>query len=173
MDLGQAATAKLRSLYTEHVLPDGFLALWNNGVGRLCHLLLADQDPIEERPRLVALFVKWIITNLLKVDSSPTLSRFFTFRNCTDCMLTMSLIDMPRHAIQVRSVKPRQENQKRFKNVQALFKHPEAPQTFRTKSLTFQLTGGVEAMVSQVPNTVQPPPMVRLSRNEAAECVDT
>ena len=88
-------------------------------------------------------------------------------------MLAMSLIDMPRHAIRVRSVKPRQENQKRLKQIHYFFKHPEAPQTLRYTSLSFQLTGGVEAMVSQVPKTGQPPPMMRLCKNGAKELVDS
>ena len=66
-------------------------------------------------------------------------------------MLTMELIGMPSHAFQVRSVKPRKENQKRLRNVKAFFEHTEAPQTLRRTSLAFQLTGGVEAMVSEIP----------------------
>ena len=120
---------------------------------------------------MVAKFVQWIVKHLLHVDSSPTLSRFFTFRDCTDRMLTMLLIGMPAHALKVRGVKPRKENQKRLGNVLLFFKHPEAPQALRRISLTFQLTGGVEAMVSEmqaircvIPAAGKTPPLVRLCR---------
>ena len=83
----------------------------------MCHVVRADQDLVAERPRLVAMFVKCIVAHLLHVDSAPTVSRFFTLRDCTDRMLTMELIGMPSHAFRVRSVVPRKENQKRLKNV--------------------------------------------------------
>ena len=108
-----AATTALETLYTQHVFPQGMLDLWNNGLGAMRHRLKPGGDPVEERPRVVNLLVQWIVGHLLHVDSHPTLTRFFTFRGCTDRMLTMSLIDMPRHAFKVRSIKPRKENQKR------------------------------------------------------------
>ena len=89
------------------------LALWNNGLGTMRHRLKLGEDPVEERPRVVNLFVQWVVKHLLHVDSHPTLSRFFTFRGCTDRMLTMLLIGMPRDVLKVRSIKPRKENQKR------------------------------------------------------------
>ena len=82
-------------------------------------------------------------------------------------MLAMELIGMPSHAFQVRSAKPRKENQKHLGNFKAFFNHTEAPRTLRRTSLTFQLTGGVEAMVSEVPAAGKPLPMVRLCKNEA------
>ena len=95
------------ALYTEHVLPDEMLALWNNGCNRrLCLVLPANQDPDAERPRVVLMFVKWLAKHLLHVDSSPTLSRFFTFRDCADRMLTMVLLGVPSHAFRLRKVKP-------------------------------------------------------------------
>ena len=163
----QAETARMQLLYTTHVLPDELLTLWNNGLRRMCHVLDAGQDPKTERPRVVALFVQWIVKHLLHVDSRPILTRFFTFRNCTDRMFTMGLIGAPSHVFQVRSIKPRKENQKRLRIVKAFFNHEEAPQTLRRTSLAFQLTGGVEAMVSEVPAPGKTPPVVRLCRNEA------
>ena len=162
----------MRKLYTAHVLPDGLIALWNNGIRDLCHVLPAGQDPVEERPRLVAAFATWIVQNCLHVDTNPTLSRFFTFRDCTDRMLTMELIGMPSHAFQVRSVVPRKENQKRLKNVVHFYGHGEASQLLRRTNLTFQLTGGVEALVSEVPKPGQPPPMVRLCQHAATHIVE-
>ena len=70
-----------------------------------------------ERPRVVKLMVDWLVKHLLLVDGSPTLSRFFTFRDKTDAMLLMVLLGMPPQAFTLRSVKPREENQKRMKNV--------------------------------------------------------
>ena len=148
------------------------LALWNNGCNRrLCHVLPANQDPDTERPRVVLMFVKWLVNHLLHVDSSPTLSRFFTFRGCTDRMLTMVLLGVPSHAFKLQKAKPRKESQKRLKNVHSFFKHAEADQLLRRTSLPFQLTGGVEALVSSLYKAGEPPPMVRLCRNEATTLV--
>ena len=171
--IGKAATAKLRQLYGEHVLPDSFLALWNNGCRRLSHVIPADRDPVAERPRVAKLMMQWLVTNLLQVDGCPTLTRFFSFRNKTDAMLVMVLLDMPQHAIRIRSggPVPREENRKRMENVHAFFKKEEAWQLLRRVSIGFQLTGGVEALVSRVPaencSAATPPPIVRLCRGEA------
>ena len=51
----------MQLLYTTHVLPDELLTLWNNGLRRMCHVLDAGQDPKTERPRVVALFVQFIV----------------------------------------------------------------------------------------------------------------
>ena len=170
---GIAAAKALQTLYTEHVVPSRMLALWNNGLGSLRHRLLTPgQDPDEERPRVVNDFVQWIVKHLLHVDSHPTLSRFFTFRGCIDRMMTMSLIDMPQNAFKVRSMKPRQENQKRLRAVEAFFKHAEAPQLLRRTCLAFQLTGGVEAMVSANPTTGEVPTLVRLARGDAHQLLE-
>ena len=108
------AMARMQKMYTTHVIPDELVALWNNGLGRLCHVVRDGQNPLEERPRLVVAFVQFIVRFLLIVDSSPTLSRFFTFRSCGARMLTMYLLGIPEHVLQVRGVKPRKENQKRL-----------------------------------------------------------
>ena len=81
------------------------LALWNNGIEKLSHVVRACEDPVEQRPRLVREFVQWIVTQLMHVDSCPTLSRFFTYRDCQDRMLTMKMIGMVRHTLWVRKNK--------------------------------------------------------------------
>ena len=116
---------KLRTLYTEHVLPDTMLALWNDGIDRLSHVVRAGEDPVEQRPRLVREFVQWIVTQLMHVDSCPTLSRFFTYRDCQDRMLTMKMIGMVKHTLRVRKTKPRKDNQKRINSVLNFFGHAE------------------------------------------------
>ena len=63
--------------------------------------------------------VQFIVKRLMLVDSSPTLSRFFTFRNCTDALLTMLLIGMPPQAFKLHRTKPKEQNQKRLVNVLA------------------------------------------------------
>ena len=172
-DIAATSAAKaLQRLYTEHVVPQDMLRLWNNGFGCMRHRLKPGEDPIEERPRVVNDFVQWIVKHLLHVDSHPTLSRFFTFRGCVDRMLTMSFIDMPKHAFKVRTMKPRQENQKRIRAVESFFKHAEAPQTLRRTCLAFQLTGGVEAMASANPATGDTPVVVRLVRGEATTLLE-
>ena len=150
-----ARTVGLRSLYTAHVLPDELMSLWNNGLHSMTHVVPAGHDPEAERPTLVARFAKFIIDNLLHVDSAPTLTRFFTFRGCTDRMTTMEMIGMVADTIKVKSVIPRKENQKRIKRIHAFFKHEDAQQTLRRASLNFQLTGGVEAMLAILTSSSQ------------------
>ena len=169
---GVARTKKLRTLYTAHVVTDEMLSLWNNGLHRLSHVVRAGEDPIAERPRLVREFVQFIVKHLMHVDSAPTLSRFFTCRDCIDRMLAMHLVGMVKHALRIRKVKPRKENQKRLNNVLKFFKGDDAGQTLRRSCLNFQLTGGVEALLSEVaPKKDQPPLVVRLCNNAAVDVV--
>ena len=73
------AAKALQRLYTEHVVPDAMLELWNNGLGNLRHRLAPGQDPVEERPRVVNEFVQWIVKHLLHANSHPTLNLFPRF----------------------------------------------------------------------------------------------
>ena len=112
---------------------------------------------------------------MLLVDGSPTLSRFFTFREKTDAMFLMALLGMPPQAFKVVSAVPREENQKRLINVQAFFRHEDAYQLLARTCLAFQLTGGVEALVSRVPaeecDASRPPPIIRLLEGDADKVV--
>jgi hypothetical protein len=137
--------------------------------------------PAEERPRLVREFVQFIVRHLLHVDSAPTLSRFFTYRDCQDRMFVMKLIGMVKHALRVRKTKPRKENQKRINSVLNFYGHAESYQTLATGCITFQLTGGIGAVVSEVPKDredtygdeapgeYEPPPLVRLHHGAAED----
>ena len=87
----QPATG-LQDLYTAHVIPDEMLFLWNCGLGTLSHVLDEDKDPAEQRATLAWRFSQFVIGTLLKVDSRPTLSRFFTFRGHIHRMLAMHLV---------------------------------------------------------------------------------
>ena len=98
------------------------MALWNNGLHRVSHIIGADEDPVAERPRVAKRMVKLLVAKLLRVDSSPTLSRFFTFRVCTDAMHTMVLLGMPPQAFRLKPT-ARKENQKRLRIVMKFFKH--------------------------------------------------
>ena len=180
MAIGVGRTKKLQKLYTLHVVPAAMVLLWNNGLHHLSHVVWPGEDPVVERPRLVTEFVKFIVKHFLHVDSAPTLSRFFTCRDCLDRMLAMHLIGMERHAFQVRKIKPRPENMKRLELVLKFFKHADAGQTLRRCSLTFQLTGSVEALLSETvekkdPNNPDGPPLpplvVRLCKNAAVQVV--
>ena len=110
---------------------------------------------------------------MLLVDGSPTLTRFFSFRICTDAMLMMVLLGMPSHALKCRN--PMEENQKRLKIVLGFFGTYEASQLLRRVSIIFQMTGGVEALVSRLPaedcTVATPPPVVRICRGEADDIV--
>jgi len=93
----------LRELYTSHVIGDEMMLLWNNGFGLLSHEVGAGVDPTDERLALVERFARFIIEELLKVDSHPTVTRFFTFRGILDRMLTMLFIGMPAAVLRVMS----------------------------------------------------------------------
>ena len=166
---GQASTAKMRNLYGDHVFPDSFLALWNNGCHHMSHVMPAGRDPVAERARVVKAMVQWLVKHLLLVDGSPTLTRFFSFRICTDAMLMMLLLGMPPQALKCRN--HREENQQRLVNVLGFFSKPENSQLLRRVSIIFQMTGGVEALVSRLPaedcTVATPPPVVRICRGEA------
>ena len=93
----------LRELYTSHVIGDEMMLLWNNGFGLLSHEVGAGVDPTVARLALVGRFARFIIEELLKVDSHPTVTRFFTFRGILDRMLTMLFIGMPAAVLRVMS----------------------------------------------------------------------
>ncbi|MEC9253541.1 MAG: hypothetical protein VX863_01705, partial [Candidatus Thermoplasmatota archaeon] len=82
-DRHTATTRGLRELYTSHVIGDEMMLLWNNGFGLLSHEVGAGVDPTDARLALVGRFARFMIEELLKVDSHPTVTSFFTFaRNC-------------------------------------------------------------------------------------------
>ena len=81
------------------------------------------------------------------------------------------MLGMVKEAFQVRKTTPRPQNEKRMNIVQNFFKHPDAGFTLRVTALGFQLTGGVEAMLSENPKEGEPPPIVRLCRNEGVMLV--
>lgn len=142
------------------------LRLWNIGVAEFLHVVAAGADPDTERARLVHEFTSFLVHHLMKVDSHPTLSRFFTFRDCIDRMLTMSVIRFPENAFILKTVKPRQENQKRLRRVSQFFAHVEAPQLLRRASLVLQLVGAVEAVASSKPNDGELPLAVSLAKGD-------
>ena len=140
-----ARTLQLQVLYIKHVLTDKMVELFNNGLDHLSHVVHTantQQDADAETRRLIGEFVKFIVRHLLHVDSAPTLSRFFTCRDCLDRMLAMKMINMAKDAFRVRKTTPRPQNEKRMTIVQNFFKHDDAGFTLRVTALTFQLTGG-------------------------------
>ena len=168
-EAGIAEARAVQNLYTQHVIPDSMLRLWNNGFrAGPRHRVRPGEDPNEERPRVLHEFIQWIVTHHLRVDSSPTLTRFFTFRECVDNMFGMQLIGLPDH-FQLKAIKPRKENQKRLKFIKDFFKNKESTQIVRRCCLAFQLTGGMEATVSEIHRPDKIPPMVKLVKGEVAE----
>ena len=69
-------------------------------------------------------------------------------------------------------MKPRAENKKRLDLAQKFFRHTSAVQLLKRSCLTFQLTGGLEAILSEVPAEGRIPPVVRLPKGEATELVN-
>ena len=131
----------MRELYTEHVVPDTMVELWNIGAGHLSHKLAPDVEASASRSTLVNRFTTFIVEYLLTPDEHPTLTRFFTFRKVIDAMLTMDIIGLPQHLLKSGKIKPQEENQKRLKLVGKFFERPEAKQALRRASLVFQFTG--------------------------------
>ena len=164
----------LRELYTDHVVPDTMVALWNNGVGNLSHMLPIGADPVASRPELVRQFTAFLVESLLTPDEHPTLTRFFSYRVIIDAMLTMDLIGMPLEVFKLNKIKPREENQKRLKSVRNFFSDPEAKQVLRRASLVLQLTGGLEAFTAAKPKQEGegPPPVVAFLKGEAHALVE-
>ena len=168
---GQKQTAALHELYTDHVLPNLMLALFNNGLDRMSHIVGNGKDPVKERPLLVGQFAQFFVTHMAHVDSCPTPNRFFTFRAAVDRMTAMHLVSFPKHALQFRRGNMREESQKRVKRILAFFNHAEAGQLLRRTSLCFQITGGVEALVTAQRQPSEPPLAVRLCKGEADDLV--
>ena len=170
--------AGLRDLYSSHVIPDEMMFLWNNGLKPmhedkcLLHEVGVGVDPTTERHALVARFTLFIV-QLLRVDSHPTVTRFFTFRANLDRMLAMHFIGMVPKCFRVLSTKPREENKKRIALVQGFFAHPEASQVLRRSSLILQLTGGVEALTATTPRAGEDPVLVSLVKGAVDDVVTT
>ena len=87
----QRELVALRELYTEHGVPDEMLALFNNGLGKLSHVVASSDAAVAaaSRPYWVGQLTRWFVAHLARVDASPTFSRFFSFRASTDRMLSL------------------------------------------------------------------------------------
>ena len=142
---------KLRELYTNHVIPDTMVELWNNGAGHLSHKLPPDVEASASRSILVSRFTTFIVKYLLTPDEHPTLTRFFTFRKVIDAMLTMDIIGLPQSLLKLGQIQPQEDNKKRLKLVARFLEKPEGKQALRRASLVLQLTGGLEAITAAKP----------------------
>ena len=112
---GQPQAARLQALYTKHVIPDDLLELWNGDTSKLQTIVKMGGQPQAARERMESERVKFLVTSLLHVDNHPTLTRFFTFRNCMDRMLTMALLKFRQGGLEVngpRESKARNDKKK-------------------------------------------------------------
>ena len=141
--------------------------LWNNGVGNLSHVVGSGVDHKASRQQLVDAFAALLVKFLLTPDEHPTLTRFCTFQNIIDAMLTMELIGMPQVVFRLARIRPREENQRQLKNVSDFFRQEEAKQLVRRASLVLQLTGGLEASTASNPDEGQPPPILHFATGDA------
>ncbi|CAK0870746.1 unnamed protein product [Prorocentrum cordatum] len=141
---GRLQVQVLREVYTSHVIPDEMLALWNCGTWRLVHAVAPGVDDVAARPGLLRRFVDFLVRTLLRPESHPTLTRFFTFRGVVDQMLTMHFVDMPKNAFVL----------------------------LRRASMVLQLTGGVEALTCAEPKPGALPTVVVLAKGAAHEVVN-
>jgi len=140
------------------------LALFNNGVDKMSHVVNFGQDTLTERPRLVGHFTQFFITHLARDDSCPTPSWFFTFREGIDRMTAMHLVGFPNNALTLGRDNLREESQKRIKMILAFFRHSKTIQCLRRTSLRFQIIGGVEALMTANRNSNAPPLSVHTVR---------
>ena len=117
-----AEAASLQVLYGERVIPPGLLLCLNNGF-TLEHVVGEHEeakcraDPAGFRAQTVGAVVDILRFVCLRVDDHPTLSRFFTFRQCVDAMLLLLLTGAPPHVFKLFKTQAREENKTRLTKV--------------------------------------------------------
>ena len=146
----------LQALYTKHVVPDELIKLWTLDN----HINGAERKSVEMQR------AEFVLNDLLPGDAHPTLSRFFTFRRCVDCMTTMDLLKYPLQGFQVKAT-ARERTQARIEKVRTFFGKPLASQVLRRASLVLQLTSAVEAYIIKNPDKGEPPKLVELLKLKA------
>ena len=153
----------LQALYTKHVVPDELIKLWTLDN----HINGAERKSVEMQR------AEFVLKDLLPGDAHPTLTRFFTFRRCVDCMTAMDLLKFPLQGFQVKAT-ARERTQARIEKVRTFFGKPLASQVLRRASLVLQLTSAVEAYISKEPNPDkgEPPKLVELLKLKAHVIVD-
>lgn len=171
-DNDSAKATGLAKLYGGAVFPESILALWNNGLGRMEHVLPEGASPEAERERVAGEFVSSLATFFLKVDEKPTVSRFWTFREAVGRMLSMSILGFPKAVLRFKTLKPRQQGQTRLRCVLNFFRHACSPQLLRRVSLSMQLTGVVTSFTGRVTGDVEVPMLVLLTQGEAQKLVE-
>ena len=141
----ESAVRRLQQLYTKHVISDSCCELLNGGLNPPTHICAPGVDPETVRAKLATRVYEYIVKELYVVDEKPTLTRMFTYRDCVDHCLTLSLLNVPAGCFRLRK-NVRQTTQKRLKIILNFFKNQHAPQLLRRTSLGLQITGGVVAM---------------------------
>jgi len=172
---GQPRAARLQALYTQHVISNDLLQRSSlsatGGAAKLHTVIKEGEDLAAARERLETECVAMLLTELLRVDSHPTITRFFTFRGCVDRMLTMALLGFPRDGLAVKE-SARDISQKRLKRLKRFFRTPAACQALRRASLVLQLTSSVETFMSAVPKEGEPPTIVAIQQGKAHDIVE-
>ena len=146
--------ARMQILYTKNVIPDELLQLWHSSTpaGKLQTVAKRGQDHTTIKDE----WTKFILEKLLRVDTHPTLTRFFSFRGAVDRMLTMALLNLPATGGLSTKTSAREVGQKRLKRVSRWFSKPASPQALRRDSLVLQLTSAMEAFMSTNPKEGDP-----------------
>ena len=89
----------MQLVYTKHVIPEEMLELWHSSANEKLQTVVKDgQDHAE----MIRAWIDLFLIRLLRVDTHPTLSRFFSFRGVVDRMLTMSLLNWLKRVTRVR-----------------------------------------------------------------------
>ena len=110
--------ARMQIVYTKHVIPDELLQLWHSSAHeKLQTVAKHGQDHAE----IYSAWADLVVIKLLRVDTHPTLSRFFSFRGAVDRMLTMSLLNFPATGGFSTKLIAREEGLKRVKRVRHFF----------------------------------------------------
>jgi DNA/RNA-binding domain of Phe-tRNA-synthetase-like protein len=69
-----------------------------------------------------------LVTKLLVVDEHPVVTRFWTFRDGVDRMLTFSLLRVALVVLQLPTKNPRPQNQRRLRAVRGFLPDPDSVQ---------------------------------------------
>ena len=157
----QPQAAALRSLYGPRVVPDAVMD----------HLRDVAAFHEDRRADITERWQSFLVNHLLRTDDHPTESRFFTFRQCIDNMLLMTLLEFE-DTLKLENKQLREQNAKRINRIRRFFKTKDSGQALRRASLCMQMTGQVEKFMATKPRPDTPPPVVGLAKGEVHAVVE-
>ena len=100
----EARVRGLQQLYSKHVISDTCCELLNGGLNPPTHICPRGVDPKTVREKLVTRVYEYIVRELYVVGEKPTLTMMFTYRDCSDHCLTLSLLNAPAGCFRLRKM---------------------------------------------------------------------